>query len=153
MFLEVPEELRRLLPHVSPAALPPVSRPLAAADVEPHTSDARARVRQLPAFPPMGAAAPGPPADRVQNAKDAQLRDAQRNAQRAAAAALDTRPTAWWEDPVAVGALLFLLPPVGLAAVWGSKRYSSDARWALTVMTALGMCLVSAIAIAGLATR
>jgi hypothetical protein len=54
---------------------------------------------------------------------------------------------------VAVGALLFLLPPVGLAAVWGSKRYSSDARWALTVMTALGMCLVSAIAIAGLATR
>ena len=53
--------------------------------------------------------------------------------------------------PVALGSLLILVPPIGLAAVWSSKRYSSDARWALTVMTALTMCLMSAVAIAVLA--
>ena len=42
---------------------------------------------------------------------------------------------------------------VGLAAVWMSKRYSNDARWALTVMTALTMCLMSAVVIAALVMR
>lgn len=53
----------------------------------------------------------------------------------------------WYEDPVIVGTLLLALPPIGLAALWSSKRYSSDARWALTVMTGLTMCLVAAITI------
>ena len=76
------------------------------------------------------------------------------NAQKAAAAAAAGKaPAQWWEDPVALGSLLILLPPVGLAAVWASKRYSSDARWALTVMTALTMCLMSAILIAAIAMR
>jgi hypothetical protein len=60
---------------------------------------------------------------------------------------------AWWEDPIALGSLLILCPPIGLAAVWSSKRYSTDARWALTVMTALMMCLVSAVVIALVAMR
>ena len=59
----------------------------------------------------------------------------------------------WWEDPIALGSLLILCPPVGLAAVWSSRRYSNDARWALTVMTALMMCLVSAVTLAMLALR
>jgi hypothetical protein len=75
------------------------------------------------------------------------------NAQKAAAAAAMQTPQAWWEDPVALGSLLILVPPIGLAAVWASKRYSSDARWALTVMTALTMCLMSAVLIAVLAMR
>ena len=57
---------------------------------------------------------------------------------------------AWWEDPIALGSLLILVPPIGLAALWSSRRYSSDARWALTLMTALTMCLTSAIALVAL---
>jgi hypothetical protein len=60
---------------------------------------------------------------------------------------------AWWEDPIALGSLLIVCPPIGIAAVWSSKHYSRDARWALTVMTALMMCLVTAIGIAALALR
>ena len=48
---------------------------------------------------------------------------------------------------VALGSMLILVPPIGLAAVWVSKRYSNDARWALTVMTALMMCLASVLTI------
>ncbi len=57
------------------------------------------------------------------------------------------RAAAWWEDPVALGALLLLVPPIGLAVLWSSRRYSPDARWALTVMTALTMCLVATVTI------
>lgn len=55
---------------------------------------------------------------------------------------------AWYEDPVALGTLLILVPPVGLAALWASRRYSNDARWALTVMTGLVLCLATSIVIA-----
>ena len=69
-----------------------------------------------------------------------------------AAEAVPTRGKgAWYEDPVALGSLLIMFPPIGLAALWTSKRYSNDARWALTVMTALTMCLMSALLIAVLA--
>lgn len=57
-------------------------------------------------------------------------------------------PRLWWEDPVVVGSLLLVAPPIGLAALWSSKRYGSEARLALTVMTGLMMCLVTAIAVA-----
>ena len=60
---------------------------------------------------------------------------------------------AWYEDPVALGTLLLMVPPIGLAALWSSKRYSNDARWALTVMTGLTLCLGAAVAIAVLALR
>lgn len=79
----------------------------------------------------------------AEQARAESFQDAQR-----VAAANERAPLAWWEDPVALGSLLILVPPIGLAAVWRSKRYSSDARWALTVMTALTMCLVTAVAIA-----
>jgi hypothetical protein len=61
--------------------------------------------------------------------------------------------TSWYEDPIALGTLLLLFPPIGLAAVWSSKRYSNDARWALTVMTGLTLCLGAAMAVAILALR
>lgn len=149
MFLPVPDELRNLMPRVSPAALPPPAapRPAAkAAEIVPYRNDPRKHVRELPAYSP-------------QSLRDARVAAQQaydhhvQNAQKAAAAAASRPPAAWWEDPVALGSLLLLVPPVGLAAVWSSKRYSSDARWALTVMTALMMCLVSAVVVAALTMR
>lgn len=54
---------------------------------------------------------------------------------------------AWWEEPLALGSLLVLLPPAGLAAVWASPRYSREARWALTAITALTMSILGALAL------
>ena len=147
LCMPVPEELRGLFSNVSSAAVPPapVYRPAPAADMTPHRRDARKDVRELPIYAPVAvdprAAASQAHAFHVQQA------------QRAAAAANAHAPAAWWEEPVALGSLLILVPPVGLAAVWTSRRYSSDARWALTAMTALTMCLMSAIVIAALAMR
>ena len=61
--------------------------------------------------------------------------------------------TAWYEDPIALGSLLILLPPIGLAALWSSKRYSNDARWALTIMTGLTMSLAAAVFVSALVLR
>lgn len=60
---------------------------------------------------------------------------------------------AWYEDPVALGSLLILLPPIGLAALWSSKRYGTDARWALTIMTGLTMSLTAAVFVAAVFLR
>jgi hypothetical protein len=149
MFMPVPEQLRGMFPQVSPAALAPrPSAPvIAAADVAPHRRDPQKDVRAFPAFPAFA-----PVADPRAAAAEAHALRV-REAQRVAVAAAVTPPAAWWEDPLALGSLLILVPPIGLAAVWSSKRYSSDARWALTVMTALTMCLMSAIVIAVLALR
>lgn len=150
MFLPVPDEVRHLqqkLPQVSPAALPPPPKKveLRVEDIEAHRRDPRKDAREFPAYPPKQ----HPLAQRQQlpsplhhpYEKPAKLAD------------VPKAPPQWWEDPIALGSLLILLPPVGLAAVWMSKRYSSDARWALTVMTALTMCLMSAIVIAALVMR
>jgi hypothetical protein len=148
MFMPIPEELRRLYPQgapsSSPAPLPRAAQPLRAEDVLPHRRDPRKDAREFPAYVHGGVIDPRLAAQQA-HAIHVQ------NAQKIAAAAAGKAPLAWWEDPVALGSLLILLPPVGLAAVWSSKRYSSDARWALTVMTALTMCLMSAVIIAALA--
>jgi hypothetical protein len=144
MFLPVPEQLRALFPHISSSALPPPAyRPeLRAEEVVPHARQSPRRdAREFAAF------APRPGVDPREVAQQAHAQYVQ-HAQKVAAAALKTPPAAWWEDPVALGSLLILVPPVGLAAVWSSRRYSSDARWALTVMTALMMCLATAVVIA-----
>ncbi len=130
MFLQIPPELKALAPVVTPA-LPPPRRE------EPSAS----RERRDPDFRPSD---PG---------KHARMFAAQLPKKQQKASPKNDAPRAWWEDPVAIGSLLILLPPVGLAAVWRSRAYSSDARWALTVMTALTMCLVSAVVIAVLALR
>jgi hypothetical protein len=146
MFMPVPEQLRGVFPQVSPAALAPRPSPpvVAAADVAPHRRDPQKDARAFPAFPAV--------ADPRAVAAEAHALRV-REAQRAAVAAAASPTGAWWEDPLALGSLLILVPPIGLAAVWSSKRYSSDARWALTVMTALTMCLMSAIVIAVLTFR
>lgn len=64
--------------------------------------------------------------------------------QRAAAVGRGARVAiapAWWEAPPIVGAMLVLLPPAGLAAVWSHRQYTKDAKWALTVSTMLFMVL------------
>jgi hypothetical protein len=131
MFMMVPPELRALAPVVSPAALPPAPRPPEEQYVY-RRGDPAKDVKMFPAVPPK----------HFQKQKPAQPEP-----QRA------HTPRKWWEDPVAIGSLLILAPPIGLAAVWSSRHYSSDARWALTVMTALTMCLMSAITIAILALK
>jgi hypothetical protein len=156
MFMPVPEELRRLVPQISQAALPPqqpyVPAPLHARpepEIVPSRRDPKKDVREFPAY---GGRPPAPNAAHMLHAQH--VHSAQRLAQQQAAlAAAGKGPQPWWEDPVALGSLLILVPPIGLAAVWSSKRYSSDARWALTVMTGLMMCLMSAILIAGLVMR
>jgi hypothetical protein len=52
----------------------------------------------------------------------------------------------WWDEPIVVGALLFLAPPIGLAALWASRHYGRDARWAMTAVTGLALCFVAAVA-------
>jgi hypothetical protein len=151
MFMAVPEQLRGMFPKVSASALPPppAYRPDLAGDMVPHRSDPRKNARELPAFIP-AASIPSPLVDPRVLAQQAHAQHVQ-DARKAAVAAASKPAAVWWEDPVALGSLLILLPPVGLAAVWSSKRYSSDARWALTVMTALTMCLMTAVIIAALA--
>lgn len=144
MFMPVPEAIRRLAPQISQAALLPAAPIRPEPEIVPHRRDPRKDVREFAAF------VPGQRMDEYVAAKQARAIQMQ-NAQRAAAAAAMQPPQAWWEDPVALGSLLILLPPIGLAAVWASKRYSSDARWALTVMTALTMCLMTAVLIAVIA--
>ncbi len=151
MFLPVPEELRRLFPQVSQAALPPpprVARP--EPEMVPSRQDPRKNAREFPAYVPAAAGGARPGAGQVHVDH---VQHARKLAQQEAIVAARKGPQAWWEDPVAIGSLLIVAPPIGLAAVWSSKRYSSDARWALTVMTALMMCLMSAILVAGLLTR
>lgn len=148
MFLPVPDEVRAIadkLPQVSPAALPPPPKKaeVRAEDIEPHRRDPRKDAREFPAYPPKQ----HPLAQRQQ------IQALHPYEKPAKLAEVPKAPPQWWEDPIALGSLLILLPPVGLAAVWTSKRYSSDARWALTVMTALTMCLMSAIVIAALVMR
>jgi len=147
LFMPVPNELRAAFPPVTPAVFPAAKgapmRDVAAVDVPPHARDPRRDVREMPAYAPRPVDARAPRSDashRVHHASSG--RSPHGNA-----------PSAWWEDPVALGSLLILVPPIGLAAVWRSPRYSKDARWALTVMTALTMCFVSALVIAALALR
>ena len=145
MFMPVPEEIRRLAPQISQAALLPAAPRRPEPEIVPHRRDPRKDVREFAAYVPGQA----DPQAAMMQARAIQLH----NAQKAAVAAASQPAQAWWEDPVALGSLLILVPPIGLAAVWSSKRYSSDARWALTVMTALTMCLMTAVLIAVLAMQ
>lgn len=151
MFLPVPEEIRASFPLVSSSALPPAPtyRAPAAQDAVPHRRDPRKDVRAIPAVDPRAIAQHQ---QRGQHEAFRVFSDAQQQEARAAARSYKA-PAAWWEDPVALGSLLILVPPIGLAAVWSSKRYSNDARWALTVMTALTMCLMCAIVLAVVVTH
>lgn len=79
---------------------------------------------------------------------DLQARKRELYAQEKAKLLAPPKSASWFEDPIALGTLLILVPPIGLAALWSSKRYSNDARWALTVMTALMMCVATAITVA-----
>ena len=58
-----------------------------------------------------------------------------------------SRRGAWYEAPAADGSLLVMCPPIGLAVLRTSKRYSTDSRWALTIMTALTLCLAPAVVV------
>jgi hypothetical protein len=125
MFLPAPAHLREHL-RESPV-LPPPPRAPRELPIVAHRRDPQKDVRLMPAI---DAAA-------MHRAARAKLAEGAKRGDRASA----------WEDPVALGALLVAVPPIGLAVLWSSRRYSSDARWALTLMTALTLCLVTAVVI------
>lgn len=153
LLMPVPPEVVALAPPFTPLLAPPPRR--VAPEVVPvpvKRRDRRRDVRVLQAFPAFPAGGLGEP---TTNAHALGAFEAMRPARVVHADAIvaegraraKAAQGAWWEDPIALGSLLILAPPVGLAAVWGSTRYSRDARWALTVMTALTMLLTTAIAL------
>ncbi len=48
------------------------------------------------------------------------------------------------EDPISVGILLAVVPPVGFMMLWGSPRYSRDAKLAITALMTVFMVLGTA---------
>jgi hypothetical protein len=55
--------------------------------------------------------------------------------------------TSWtsrFEDPVSVGILLAIVPPLGFMMLWGSPRYSRDAKMAITALMTVFMVLGTA---------
>lgn len=160
IFIPVPPELEALAPPVSPAAMraPAKTKAKVEASIVPHRRDPRHDVRMLPVYVPDAHEERARPPDlarsedaitqrRAELYAEAQARAAGRRPRREQVPASETK-TRWFEDPIAMGTLLLVLPPVGIAIAWTSKRYSNDARWALTVMTGLMMCLASAIVVA-----
>jgi hypothetical protein len=155
VFLPVPPEaaafLRGLPPPKPFTAVPPVVPAHRPATPPFRRSDPQRNARAFEAISPEEVA---------EQQRKRLFAEAQRAAmgKKPAKPANDTQraePRAWYEDPVALGTLLILVPPIGLAALWSSKRYSSDARWALTIMTGLTMFLVAAVflALAALQSR
>lgn len=130
LYMPVPKEVLAALP---PAAFGGPARPAPAPVVAPVYPPERRRperdVRMMPAVDP------------------ALVRRVVREQMVAEAA------PSRWESPVGLGLLLLLAPPVGLAVLWSSRRYSNDARWALTVMTGLMLCLVTTIVIVAMVAR
>ena len=130
MFMQMPPDVAALaaqLPSRGPAPAPVAAwRPIRRDDepVVPHRRDPRKDARLIKQVDP--------------------------HVMRMRAAATDERASAraWWEDPIALGTLLIVAPPIGLACVWGSKHYSNDARWALTVMSSLLTCFAGAVVLA-----
>ncbi len=135
MLLEMPRDLRDALPqeHVARPSLPPVRREVPA-PIVPARRNPMKDVRVFPAISP----------EHVEHAR--------RLAQQAQRPSMPT-PSGWYEDPIALGSLLLLCPPVGLSVLWTSRRYSNDARWALTIMTGLTLCLGAAVVVAAFALR
>lgn len=54
------------------------------------------------------------------------------------------------EDPLVVGLLLTLVPPLGFVLLWTSPRYTDEARRAVTMMMALVLVLATLLASAAL---
>lgn len=128
MFMQMPAEVAQFvaqLPPPPPSPVPAWQPPQRDAPIVPHRHDPNKDVRAFPAVRP--------------------------EMIRARAHASEGR--AWWEDPVALGSLLIIAPPIGLACVWRSKHYSNDARWALTAMSALVTCFAGAVVLALLLAR
>lgn len=140
MLLELPAELQNApLPlPVSTAGSPRPPRP----PVQPAPSPRRNPQRDARMFPAVTL-------EEVEARRREQPQHVgQRAATKARAATRPPQAERWYEDPVALGTLLILVPPIGLAVLWSSKRYSTDARWALTVTTGLIMCLGAALILA-----
>jgi hypothetical protein len=101
--------------------------------------------RSNPPAQPDTATAPGPvPPPRAEEPKRAQPR-----APDAAPEALPVvRSRPWWDDPVTIGALLIVIPPIGFAALWASRHYGKEGRWAISGMMALMLSLLTAVVVA-----
>jgi hypothetical protein len=59
-----------------------------------------------------------------------------------------------WDDPISIGVLLAVVPPVGFMLLWSSRRYSRDAKIAITsLMTVFMVLATTAICTAMLVLR
>lgn len=146
MIFPIPDGLPKPRPSVSPAAMAPRAR-VKTPPMMPGVADAAQPVQRRPAHDVQMMRAVSP-SDVHADRRNA-LYALERN--RLMGKASPARP--WYEDPIALGTLLILVPPIGLAALWSSKRYSNDARWALTLMTALTLCLGVVLVIVVVALR
>lgn len=144
VYLQVPPEITRLAPPQGPLRARAAGPPRAQAPMPPRR-DSRKFVRQFPAF---NAHAYMTNASRTLDMRSATQADAMAGVRASGGVSRASAACAWWEGPLVVGVLLIALPPVGLSLVWSSRHYDSDARWALTGMTALMMGLVTVIGIA-----
>lgn len=124
--------------------------------------DVAALAQQLPARGPAPVPAWKPRREEPAAPSPPRVRDPRKDAREIKAvdphvlrmkAAVAPSGRAWWEDPIALGTLLIVAPPIGLACVWRSKHYSNDARWALTVMSSLLTCFAGAVVLALLFAR
>jgi hypothetical protein len=140
LYLQVPPEITRLAPPQGPLRVQAASPARDSSPTPPPMRDSRKFVRRFPAFNAYAYIANASPSLDVGSAMKADA-TAGVGASKARAAC------AWWEGPIVVGALLIALPPVGLSIVWSSRHYDSDARWALTGMTALMMGLATVICV------
>lgn len=142
MFLPVPPGIKELAPNdASPAVMPrppKIEQPIIA-----HRHDPAKDVQMFAAVS----------REEVLAAKRRELYAAEKAKLLGRAPHATAGARAWYEDPVALGTLLIMFPPIGLAALWSSKRYSNDARWALTVMTGLVLCLAAAVTVSIVALR
>lgn len=145
VFLPIPPDAKAFLDALPPPKpAPAIKEPTVATAKRPSTPPLRPHnaMREPRMFAALS------PEDVESHQRRKLFVEAQRAAAAAASGKTAMQPRAWYEDPIALGTLLIMVPPIGLAALWSSKRYSSDARWALTVMTGLTLCLAAAVVVA-----
>jgi hypothetical protein len=111
---------------------------------------------QLPAAPspvtvrgtptPPARLAPGPSREALHRAAEPKPAQQGRPVEPEVLQTVRSRP--WWDDPVTIGALLVVIPPIGLAALWASRHYSKEGRWAISAMMGLMLSLLTAVVVA-----
>jgi hypothetical protein len=82
------------------------------------------------------------------------LRKRDRDRARSGASGEERKHASGWDEPLSIGILLAVVPPVGFMLLWSSGRYSRDAKIAITsLMTVFMVLATTAICTAMLVLR